>query len=190
MGGECEYPSECLCFFYVLSYNKNGEVLMRQKKYSRYKKGSILKRTIGKKWPVWPYHMGIYIGSGRVIQFDRPRMKKVTVSKVTLEEFSQGKEIFVHAVPKSNKEAKKILEKALFFLKYPETFGDYNFFVNNCEDFAVKMFGKKNTLKSQRKQVLEAIFILVLQGLPLLSVLSAAHIAKTIVEEKKRQNPD
>jgi|LSQX01.1.fsa_nt_gb hypothetical protein len=105
--------------------------------------GSIIKRRIyGVVW-----HMGIYVGDGKVIHYHNPKDDKLDQSstkirKETLKKFANGKAVFIHAEPKSAKHSKEIVKKAETFYRNPKDYnGKYNFVFNNCEDFTSACFG-------------------------------------------------
>jgi len=86
-----------------------------------------------------PYnHCGIYIGDGRVIHFAAPEgaeisMKSAVIHETSFEHFQNNCEVKVIDFPESPYTAQEVVERARSRL------GErgYNFFVNNCDHFAV-----------------------------------------------------
>ncbi|MCK9266512.1 lecithin retinol acyltransferase family protein [bacterium] len=135
------------------------------------KKGSIIKRKIW--YTLFLYHMGIYLGDDTVIDFDKKRRgTKSSVKKISLKEFGRGKKISVHAEPKNSKHAEEILEIANILLKHDELPGRYLLF-NNCEDFVVKIYGRRYVPLAQRNYVIILILLVLNAGfLPAIIILT------------------
>ncbi|HNS32472.1 MAG TPA: lecithin retinol acyltransferase family protein [bacterium] len=124
----------------------------------KYEKGSILKRKIW--YTFFFYHVGIYVGNGEVVEFDRRRKgSDNSVKKNSLEHFSQGKEPKVHVRPKNKQHSEQILSRTSAALEHPYLIPRYVLF-NNCEDFAEIIYGPGYP-RSQRKYVLLLIILYV-----------------------------
>lgn len=111
------------------------------------KPGSIIKRQIyGVFW-----HMGIYIGNGKVVHYHSPKGKhsegiltqsNAKIRKETLTKFADGKNVYLHAEPIDDKHGKSVVNKAEKFYKNPKDYnGKYNLLTKNCEHFAATCFG-------------------------------------------------
>jgi hypothetical protein len=106
--------------------------------------GSIIKRSLGGWCGLFYYHMGVYIGDGAVIHFngEKPKSKSARVCKDTLEQFTAGKPVKLHAAPRNAVHAQAICTAALAHYQNEQNgFNDrYDFFNNNCESFCVSCY--------------------------------------------------
>ena len=129
--------------------------------------GSIIKRKIyGVVW-----HMGIYVGDGKVVHYHNPKDDKLDQSstkirKESLTKFANGKAVFIHAEPRNAKHSKETVKKAETFYRNPKDYnGKYNFVFNNCEDFTSACFGNNS---APMKQTTKAAVVLVAIGTSLI----------------------
>ena len=88
------------------------------------KPGTIIKRRIsGIFW-----HMGIYIGKGKVIHYHNPKLGKkagkgilgkgaATIRQESLERFAEAGEVFGHAEPFDEAHARDVVRKAKKFYR-------------------------------------------------------------------------
>jgi|GEM_PF-3997072 len=152
----------------------------------RIKKGSIIKRKIW--YTVFFYHMGIYVGDGDVVEFDRRRRgRDSSVRKISLEEFGRCKPVFVHAEPRDDRHAEEIVEAANLLLKHNGLPGRYLLF-NNCEDFVVKIYGRKYVPFAQRNYVIILLLLVFNAGiLPALAIFTL--LIRTAKFLKRRRRP-
>lgn len=114
-----------------------------------FKRGSIIRRPLtgwyaDYTWIVGiSWHMGVYVGKGRVIHFDGEKdSTDARVCKVSLEEFANEEEVELHAAPKSRQHATAVCAEAERILRKAKNgYNDeYHFVVNNCEDFCVACY--------------------------------------------------
>jgi hypothetical protein len=103
--------------------------------------GSILKRRLNGGLGYLFWHMGVYIGSNRVVHFNG-ETKKNGDAKIVCEDlavFAGGFDVFLHATPS---DGSAVCETANRLLLQEENGydGKYSFLFNNCEDFAVACF--------------------------------------------------
>ncbi len=105
--------------------------------------GSIIKRDLDGLPGTAMFHVGIYIGKGKVIHFNGEwgSGAKAHIEKTTLSAFSKGRPVRVHSAPKNPTHGKAVVRKANRAIANPKGWdGKYNFASNNCEDFTQHCF--------------------------------------------------
>ncbi len=148
------------------------------------KPGTIIKRRIsGIFW-----HMGIYIGNNKVIDYHNPDSGKkksdksilgksnATIRKESLEKFADGKKVFVHAEPLNEDHGKEVIRKAAKFYRNPRDYnGKYNLVTKNCEHFATTCFGDGYSPMKQTTKAAVAIAV----------VIGTAVVGKKVMDKEK-----
>ena len=109
------------------------------------KRGSIIQREVSVT--EWAVHTGIYIGRNKVIHFDGESsnsdksLDKVVMT--SLEEFSDGKDVFIRKEPIDEIHGEKVIKRAFQIMN--DKNNDYNgnygiIFGKNCQDFTADCF--------------------------------------------------
>lgn len=112
------------------------------------------------------YHHGVYVGNDEVIHYTAAKddgigdAKSVLVRKTSLDFFAQNgaveKAFYSHKELKNCRPKEEAVKIALAHLNE----GGYNFFDNNCEDFAnlCCYYQKTNTQMSKFRQSIDKLF--------------------------------
>ncbi len=136
-------------------------------------KGCILRRELSKFSGIF-YHAGIYIGNGDVIHFSgMGKNVNAKIEKISLSEFSNGKHVYVWAMPVDDKHGEHICKKAENILNNNNRYnGQYDIVTNNCEDFITDCFevdGNELPEFTQRDEaLLEIAKIIMITGVRIL----------------------
>jgi hypothetical protein len=91
-------------------------------------------------------HTGIYVGNGRVIHFDGESSSSNNTDKVievSIEEFADGKDVYIRKEPMDEEHGKKIAQRAREIMndENNEYNGNYGLiFGKNCQDFTADCY--------------------------------------------------
>lgn len=136
-------------------------------------KGCVLRRELTSLSGII-YHAGIYMGNGNVIHFSgMGKNVNAKIEKISLFEFSNGKDLYVWAMPVDDKHGDQICKRAEHILNNHNAYnGQYDIITNNCEDFVKECFevdGKELPEFTQRDGALLGIAtIIVITGIRIL----------------------
>jgi hypothetical protein len=114
-----------------------------------FKRGSIVKRPL-QGWYTWfswivgvYWHMGVYVGDGMAVHFNGEKSStNARVCRDTLEAFSAGERVVLHAGPRNRRHGEAVCAEAERLLEQSSnSFNNkYSFSFNNCEDFCVTCY--------------------------------------------------